>query len=154
MTSNNLWAGAPRWAKYAAKDRDGAVYFYSFQPIAEAALCGGMWVHQIGGPESQHKRSLDGVTIPGDWKKSLRRRPTPRRAEPRMVKAWAFSCYEPVSPYRTEAGPPFIVLWSGNRRGAYKNRDGWVKHHYRYVVGPIVRVAVPAPHPTKPRSRK
>ena len=67
------------------------------------------------------------------------------RTARKVVKAWCFACYEPVSPYRTTAGDPFIVTFSGSRSGAYKNREGWTNHHYRYVVSALRRITLPLP---------
>lgn len=58
------WSQAPYWAKWAAIDDDGSVWFYSKKPYAK---CTGAWGMEKNGKALPQKYP--------DWENSLQERP-------------------------------------------------------------------------------
>ena len=63
----DLWAEAPDWVNAIATDKDGAVYYYSYDPT----IIGDCW--NLGGLAVEAGRR----DPTPDWRDSLERRPRP-----------------------------------------------------------------------------
>lgn len=66
MTTRYDWSSAPEWARYAATDPDGAVFWYENEPAVSDVA--DIWVEQGG----KYERSDDAMN---GWKQSLEARP-------------------------------------------------------------------------------
>lgn len=78
-TSAAAFRGAPRWAKWAAKDKSGAVYWYRSRPNLQygPGYYFHMWVCAVGDCEYR----FAAIAIPGPWRDSLRKRPATKRGK-------------------------------------------------------------------------